>query len=166
MSARAQSLADLFERTNNELIQFATSLSGADWMRYCPNEERNIAALVYHVAVGYPFELRVFKAIAAGDPLPNLSRADLDAMNAEDGEAHANEEREETLDLLRRNGAQAAEWVCGLNDDDLRKTGEYIEGIPEMTIEQWIERVLIGHIGMHLASMRAVVDERPSPTAD
>ena len=85
-------------------------------------------------------------------------------MNAADGAAHAASDRAETLELLRANGASAATFVRGLGDDDLTRTGAYIEGIPAMSVDQWVERVLIGHIRGHLASMRAVV-ENPTVTA-
>ncbi len=96
-------------------------------------------------------------------PLPILSRDELDRMNAVHGAEYAAVDRHETLQALRLNGADAATFVRGIGDDDLRKAGVYLEGIPEMTIDQWIERVLIGHIRMHLASMRAVID--PTATA-
>lgn len=159
MSRRAHTLAEQFEQANAEFMSFVARISDDEWRLLCPSEGRTVAALAHHVAAGYPFEIRVFNAIVAGKPLPVLSRAALDAMNAADGVAHAGSDRAETLELLRANGASAATFVRDLNDDDLTRTGAYIEGILAMSVDQWIERVLIGHIRGHLASMRTVVED-------
>ncbi len=74
MASRAAELARQFEAANNELIEFVNGLSDEEWGRVCPNEERTIAALTFHVAFGYPFEIRVFRGNHRGhapsDSLP------------------------------------------------------------------------------------------------
>jgi hypothetical protein len=163
MSPRAQALAEEFERVNEEFSAYLSQLSEKEWLTVCPNEERTVAALAHHVAAGYLFELRSFKGIAAGEPLPVVTKEYLDSSNAELGEKHANVDRGEVLAMLRQSGAVAAEFVRGLSDEQLQRVGEYIDWVPAMSLEQWIERVLIGHIQMHEASMRAVVEQPPQP---
>ena len=164
MSSRAQALSQQFVQANDEFVRFVERLSDDDLRRVCPDEQRTLAALARHVAGGYLWELRYFKAIADGDPLAVVTRAQLDHSNAESGEQYANADRNETLELLRRDGETAAQFVAGLTDEQLSQVGEYIDWIPRMSIDQWIERVLIGHIRGHLAGMRTVVD-LPTPTA-
>jgi hypothetical protein len=52
-------------------------------------------------------------------------------LNARHGEEYATCTRAEVLDLLRCNGVDAAAFARGLSDEQLRRTGTYIEGLPE-----------------------------------
>jgi hypothetical protein len=47
--------------------------------------------------------------------------------------------------------------VRGLSDTDLDKKGTVLTGMPEMSVQQIIENILINHIQEHLASIRATV---------
>ena len=85
MSTRAEQLASQFEQANEEFITFITGLSAEEWLTVCPTEERTLAALAYHVAGGYLFEINAFRAIAEGQDLPVLAKETLDRMNAEGG---------------------------------------------------------------------------------
>jgi hypothetical protein len=165
-SPKAQSLAEQFSLANEAFMSFVEGLSDEELRRVCPNEQRTLAALARHVAGGILFELRSFKGIANGVPLPVVTKEQIDRLNAEHGEQFTNADREETLEMLRENGKTAVEWASGLSDEQLQRVGAYIDWVPEMTLEQWIERVLIGHIRMHQASMLAIVEPRPAATAD
>jgi hypothetical protein len=107
--------------------------------------------------------LRHFRAIADGKPLGVWTRTELDRLNAESGERYADADRNESLEMLRRTGEEVAQFVAGLTDEQLSRVGAYVEWIPEMSVDEWIERVLIGHIVGHQAGMQAVVD-LPAPT--
>ncbi len=159
MSLRAQELAQYFERANNEFITFVTRLSDEEWRRMCPNEKCTIAALARHVAGAYLFELRAFRSIAEGAPLPIISKEQIDQSNADGGLKNAAADREETLEMLRRDGATAADFVRGLSDEQLQRVGAYVDWVPAMSVGQWIENVLFGHIRGHMASMQAVVEK-------
>jgi len=165
MSARAQELASLFEQTNEDFISFITGMSESDWLTVCPNEERTVAALAFHVAGGYSFELRAFAGIANGDEQPIVTKEYLDRVNAQDGARFAHADRAATIELLRTDGRTAAEFVRSLNDEQLKRVGAYIDWVPPMSVEKWIELVLIGHIRMHRASMEAVLHPETAPQA-
>jgi hypothetical protein len=54
--------------------------------------------------------------------------------------------------------------VRQLSEDQLAISGKYITDIPDAwTVEQWIERVLIGHVRGHLESVRAVLEPGKAP---
>lgn len=162
MSERAQELAGRFERANEEFIGIVERLSAAEWATECPEERRTVAALARHVAFGYELEARYLRAIASGRPLPAVSRERLDAINAEHGEQYAHCEKAEALDALRREGAATAAFLRGLSDEELQRSGDYVEWLPSWTVDTWIERVVIGHIATHLGSIRAAIG---APTA-
>jgi hypothetical protein len=158
MVARAQELAERFERAVAEFAGAVEGLSDEQWLTTCANEERTVAALTRHVAIAIPFEMRVFHAFARGHQPAPITRAWLNAMNAEDGARWAQCDRAETLALLRDNATTAAAVVRGLGAEQLQQTGRYLDDMPEpWTLEQWLERILIGHVTGHLASIRAAL---------
>ncbi len=80
-------------------------------------------------------------------------------MNARDAEEWKHAPKDETLALLRGNAAAAAAEVRQLSEEQLALRGRYITDIPDAwTVEEWLERVLIGHIRGHLTSIRAALE--------
>lgn len=166
MSPRAKALAQRFEETNADFMRFMDGLTDEEWARHCPNEERSVAALGAHVAGAYLFEIRAFQGIAENQPQPAVEKEWLDRLNAENGAKNIRAGRDVVLGALEENGARAAEWVRGLTDEQLGRVGAYIAWVPPMSLERWIEQVLIGHIRGHRASIEAVVETRPTGAAD
>lgn len=124
----------------------------------CPNEQRSVAVLTRHVAFGITFEMEVFREIAAGQQPATITRAALADMNAQHARAWAECSQPETLALLRHNAAAAGDEVRRLSDEQLARAGRYDDAQPEpWTVDQWIERVLIGHVYRHLESIRAAL---------
>jgi DinB superfamily len=166
MSPRAEALARSFEDTNADFMRFMAGLTDEEWAQHCPNEERSVAALGFHVAGAYLFEIRAFQGIADDQPLPTVEKEWLDRLNAENGAKNARAGRDAVLAALEENGATAAEWVRGLTDEQLERAGAYVDWIEPMSLELWIEHVLIGHIVGHRASIEAVVSAKPAGDAD
>jgi hypothetical protein len=159
MAERARVLAETFEQAVSEFISTVEGLSEEQWQMMCPNEERSIGVLTRHVASGITFEMHVFRKIAAGRRTDTVSEAGLAEMNARDAEEWKDAPKDETLTLLRGNAAAAAEEVRQLSEEQLALGGRYITDIPDAwTVEQWIERLLIGHVRDHLESIRAVLE--------
>lgn len=164
MAERSRVLAEQFEQAVSEFIDTVEGLSGEQWRILCPNEERSIGVLARHVAASIPFELHVFRQIAGGRQPTTISKAELAEMNASDAEAWQDAPKDETLALLRENAARAARQVSQLSADQLATSGKYISDLPNAwTVEQWIERVLIGHVRGHLESIRAVLEPESVP---
>src|SRR5262249_55721071 len=108
MSDRAETLARRFEQAHAEFLVLAETLSDSQWRTQAPDEHSPVAALVHHVAVASPFEIRAFTAIANGTPVAPLTWETLAHHNAKDAAAHADCDRPEALSLLTRNAARAA----------------------------------------------------------
>jgi hypothetical protein len=158
MAERAEVLADRFERAVAEFVSVVEGLSEAEWRTLCRNEERSVGVLARHVAFYIPFEMAVFRVIAVGKQPATLTRAEFADMNARDAEEWADTAKEETLALLRANAATVADEVRRLSDDHLARSGKYVEDIPDpWTVEQWLDRVLTGHVQGHLQSIRAAL---------
>jgi hypothetical protein len=153
-SARALELASRFDEGVDGFIAYIETLTAAQWLTLVPNEERTVAALAHHVAWAYVFEVEAFKVIAAGaEPTP-VTRQQLADVNAVNGAEYAEVSREDAIALLRTNGAIASSFVAGLSDEQLARSGHYIDYVPAMTVDNWIRRVLIGHIDMHTRSIK------------
>ena len=158
MAGRAAVLVERFEQAVAEFIGVVQGLTEEQWRRRCPDEERSVDVVARHVAKGIPYEMDVFRAIAAGRQPVTTTRAALAEMNAEDAEEWAGCGRDETVALLRDYAAAAAAEVRGWDDAQLARSGLYVEDLGEpWTVEQWIERILIGHIQGHLRSIRAAL---------
>jgi len=158
MSDQAQALAERFERAHKAFVATVLNLSDAQWQTYCPEEERTVAALTWHVASAYGVETAALRAMAIGQPVEVWARDALDRSNAEDGATYADCDRAETVELLRGNGAAAASFVRSLSDEQLARRGRYLEDLPDWTVAEWIGRVLVGHPEIHLRSIRAALD--------
>ena len=151
MSERARTLAERFEQANRELIQTVEGLSDAQWRTKTTGEGWSVGVVAHHVAGGHQGIAGIVKKIAHGEPFT----FDMDMIhkgNAEHAVQYANTTKAETLALLRQNGAAATATVRGLGDAELDRVG----GSMSMTAAQVIERILIGHVLDHHASIRGV----------
>jgi hypothetical protein len=149
VSERARDLADRFLEASASFAAEVERLSAEQWCSFCPEERRTVAAEVHHVAWGYEVEIDAFLAMAEGRPVLAWKEGALDRVNAEAGQAYAECDQAETVALLRRNAAAAATIVGSLTDEQLARSGVYIDGFPAESVDVWIEEVLIGHPGMH-----------------
>lgn len=156
MGTRAQELAGRFERANAELIATIDLCADGQWQQLCPNEQWSVGVLAHHVAEDHELLAGFVQQLANGEPLPALTQEQVDAINAERAQQCADCTKEETLELLRRNGTAAVVMVRTLSDDQLDRTGTFFG--QTMSTQQLIERVLIGHILDHGCSIRLVVD--------
>jgi hypothetical protein len=158
LSERAHALAEQFEQAVVEFLSVVDGLSDAQWRVQCPTEERSVAVITRHVAFGIHFEMDVFRELAAGRQPATITRADLATMNAAHAVEWADCSKHDTLTHMRNFAAAAAAEVRQLRDAQLARAGKYIDEIPEAwTVDQWIERILIGHVDSHLQDVHAAV---------
>ena len=157
MNERVQALAAEFERANGELIAAVDGFSEAQWRTWCEGEGWSVAVTAHHVAVGYAAIAEMLRLAARGEAR-RLSFEQLHERNARHAEDYADVGRAETVDLLRRNGAEALAVVRGLDDARLHLVPGN-EGGQGRSPAELIERVLIGHLRGHFASIRTAVGE-------
>jgi hypothetical protein len=158
MSDRAATLAAAFERANDDLIAALEGCSADRARRVCEEEGWAVTVAAHHVAVNHPRIVQLVQLIANGQPVPPITREMIDAGNAQHAQECANVSREETLELLRREGKAAADGVRALSDEQLDRTAPiaFAGGAPWRAADV-IERVLIGHPTTHGQSIRAAV---------
>jgi hypothetical protein len=158
MSERALALAEALERANNELIAVVERCSGPQWRARCAREGWSAGVAAHHIAVDHPLIAGLVQTVARGESVPQLTWDWINGFNAQHEAEHANCTKEETVELLRQNGAAAASIVRELTDEQLDRTASIPwEDWPPVSAQQLIERKLIGHISEHLESIRTAI---------
>lgn len=111
------------------------------------DENRPVGVLVHHVADWLPRCLDMVEVRVRTDDAP---RTDFDAINAEHAAAHPDPDQAETLALLAQRTQEVAAAIAALTDEELARGKA--TGFDAETV---IRRVMIGHFGWHLGSMKA-----------
>jgi hypothetical protein len=102
--------------------------------------------------------LGLVQLVANGQEVPAITMEMLDAANAQHAQEFANVSREETLELLKRDGATVTSTLRGLTDQQLDRTAPMaFAGGQAWSARDLIERILIGHPTQHGASIKAAL---------
>jgi hypothetical protein len=157
MGARAETLAKRFEEASQAMTDAIGRLTDADWRKTTTAEKWSVGVVAHHVAQGHAGIAGLVKMIASGQSVANLTMAMIDEGNAKHAREHAGCTKAETLALHTTNAAAAAGVVRGLSDAELDRSGTVLTGMPPMTAQQVVERVLIHHVNDHLGSIRATL---------
>jgi hypothetical protein len=151
----ANALADRLEQGARALIEFASTLTDAQWQTPLSKDGRKIGVIVHHVASVYPIEVQLAQTLAAGQPVTGVTWADIHAMNAKHAIDNANVSRQEAIDLLRRNSADAAAAIRALSDAQLAAAApvSLYEDAP-LTCQFMLEDHAVRHSYHHLFLIR------------
>ena len=156
--ARADGLARRLEQGASALEALARTLSDAQWQTPLPHDGRTVGVVVHHVASMYSLEVQLAALLAAGQPIADVTWAQVHALNA----AHAAEHRAVTkaaaLDLLRRNSAAAAAAIRAFKDDELDQAAAIsLNADAPLTCQFFLEDHAVRHSYHHLARIRAAL---------
>jgi hypothetical protein len=141
------------------LAAFAEGLSDAEWRTPAsPTDGRTIGQIVNHVALVYPIEIDLARAVGSGKAVTDVTWQAVAELNAN----HAGEYREvakaAALDLLRVNSRQAAEAVRAFTDEELDRAAPFSLSFGAPVTAQFVlEDHAVRHSWHHLARIRAVV---------
>jgi hypothetical protein len=96
--------------------------------------------------------------VADGKDVPALTMEVFDAANAQHARDFAEVSREETLELLRRDGAAVVSALRALSDEQLDRSAPMaFAGGQSWSAADVIERILIGHPTEHGASIKSTL---------
>jgi len=161
-TTRSARLADQFEAAQEGFIRLVESLTVDHWRMRGKNtpelrineedETRPVGVIAHHVAVNQDWIMNRIKAIVEDQPTPPV---DFKSINAQHANEHAHATRAEVLALLRDSKPRIAREVRAIRDHELDKERQLPSGT--MTVQQRIERVLIGHMKSHQASIEATI---------
>jgi hypothetical protein len=159
MSRRAELLAGRIEEGAAGLATFAEGLSDAEWgTAASPTDSRTVGQIVNHVALVYPIEVDLARAIASGNAVTDVTWQVVAELNADHAREHAKPKKAEALELLRTNSRQAAETVRAFSDEELDRAAPFSLsfGAP-VTAQYVIEDHALRHSWHHLARIRTAL---------
>jgi hypothetical protein len=159
MIRRAESLAARIEQGAAGLATFAEGLSDAEWgTPTSPTDRRTVGQIVNHVALVYPIEVDLARAIASGNAVTDVTWQVVAELNAGHAREHAKVTKAEALELLRTNSRQAADRVRAFNDEELDRAAPFSLsfGAP-VTAQFVVEDHAVRHSWHHLARIRTAV---------
>ena len=157
MSARAQELAEQFERANAELIAAIERCGDDAWGARCADTGWTAAVQADHLGAGQAFIADRIGRIARGEADDPLPMAVIEQANEQRAGARAGVSREEAIALLQENGAAMAAMIRGLSDEQLARTGKIVAEVPSQSVEQWIAYLSIGEVERHGGRLREAV---------
>ena len=159
MSRRAASLAARIEEGAAGLAAFAERLSEAEWRTPTSvTDRRTVGQIVNHVALAYPIEIDLARAIASGNAVTDVTWQVVAELNANHAREYAAVTKAEAVELLRNNSRQAAETVRALSDEELDRAAPFSLsfGAP-VTAQFVIEDHAVRHSWHHLARIRTAL---------
>jgi hypothetical protein len=163
VSRRCDALADHCDRAVQAMIDLIAGAPPDALHRSCEAEGWTAAAVAAHIALSQDFLIDRVRRIVEDEEFPPFDAAAFHAGNVRAAEENADLSSGQVIALLRNHGAQAVEYVRGLNDSDLDRSRPIpVMGDDPTTAEQFVERVLIGHAEAHLQSLRKCLSN-PDP---
>jgi len=157
MGAKGEAFAKQFEAKVGEATALLEKLNDTDWKKTTAAEKWTVAMTAHHIASSYEPATHIIKTIAAGQALPHFTREMLDERNAQHAKEFAGCTKAETIALHKKGAAAAAEAVRGLSDGELAKTGVVFTGMPPVSAEELVKRILLGHVDAHFGSIRKTI---------
>jgi len=117
-----------------------------------------VGQIVNHVALVYPIEVDLARAIAGGKEVTDVTWQVVAELNAGHARDYAKVVKPEALDLLRTNSAQAAEAVRTFSDEELDRAAPFSLsfGAP-VTAQFVVEDHAVRHSWHHLARIRTAL---------
>lgn len=161
MSNRSYVLARRLELGALALEALAGSLTEAEWQTQIPGDGRKVGVVVHHVASMYPIEIKLAQSLAKGHPIEGITWEVVNKLNAEHAKENEDCRKEETLDLLRRNSADAASAIRRFSDEELDEAAVVsLNANAPLTCQFMLEDHAVRHSYHHLAKIRAALKQQ------
>ena len=157
MNQKAKKLAERLRAFAEDVIAFVEGCSEKDWKKVCTAEEWPVGVTARHIGAGHFEAIGLARIIAGGQKLPEITMEQLVGMANEHARRHAGCTKEEVLGVLRCNGKALVDYVAGLSDAELDRTGHLTLAGGEVTAQQLMEMVMLQSGGEHLAHMKAAL---------
>ncbi len=157
MSERAEALARRYEQAFDEVVQDVERCPDEKWKETCADTGWPVNVQARHLAGVVPFFADIFGKIARNEAMVPFPMAAVDQGNAQELEAGRGATKGEVLAALRGAKPTMPAFIRGLSDEQLDRRGQFINEIPEMTVEQMIEGVAMGELTNHGGALRRAI---------
>jgi len=149
----AERIAQL-EAVNDEVAATVESCTAEEWSRVTAEEGWTVAATAHHIAEIQRRFARLAGILAAGQTFtPSMTMEQIHESNAQHAREYADADQGETLEILRESCAEIRALIEGMSDADLDRPAGIFGG-NELTVDQVLENIVVGHAHAHLASIR------------
>ena len=159
MSRRAESLAARVTEGAIGLAAFAEGVSDAEWETpTSPTDRRTVGQIVNHVALVYPIEIDLARAIGGGNAVTDVTWPVVAELNANHAREHQTVSKAAALELLRQNSRQAADAVRAFTDEELDRAAPFSLSFGAPVTAQFVlEDHAVRHSWHHLARIRTAL---------
>ena len=157
MARRAEALADRIEEGAAGLAALAEELTATEWaLPVSATDRRTIGQIVNHVALVYPIEIDLARAIAAGNAVTDVTWAVVADLNANHAREQAHVTKEEALARLRENSSAAAAATRMFSDEELDRAAPFsLSYLAPVTAQFVLEDHAVRHSWHHLHRIKA-----------
>jgi hypothetical protein len=164
METRAADLKSRYAQVLDDVLATVEPLPAAALRQRCPEDQCSVAALASHIAMVHGNVAGWVESVLAGEPLPPLTMADIDRLNAEQAFRNDAVSKDEVLARLNASGATMTAVLGALQDDDLARSAPFTLVGSEFSVQALVEQAVIAHTEEHLSSLQAAVGHAaPSP---
>ena len=157
MSRRANDLAERLRAFNNEVVLFVKGCSAEDWQKVCSWEQWSVGTTVRHIGAGHFSAVELARMMVGGTKLPHLTMDEIVKMANRDAREHETCSKDEVLEILSRNGKTMVDFVEGLEDSDLDRTGYLSLSDKEISVQQLIESIILQSGGQHFKNVGSAI---------
>lgn len=159
MSRRSELLAKRIEEGAAALAALAEAMSDSEWgIPVSPTDRRTVGQIVNHVALVYPIEVDLARAIAGGNAVTDVTWEVVAGLNAGHAKEHAKVTKAQALELLRKNSRAAADAVRAFTDEQLDQAAAFSLSYGAIVTSQFVlEDHAVRHSWHHAARIRKAV---------
>ncbi len=161
MCYRSDVLADRLLQGANGLAELVATLTTEEWRTPIEGDGPTVGMVVQYAAHAYPIEVELARVLAKGEPVEDVTMADLEAPRSG---AHDRVGRDEAISLLRENSAAAALAIRGLRTSALDSVApaSLYDDAP-VSCQFLLEDRAVRHGYRHAAEIRAALGRRGQP---
>jgi hypothetical protein len=153
MRDRSKKLADRLNSFNEQVISFVESCTETDW-RKIGAEEWPVGVTARHIGANHYSAVSAAKMILKGEKFPEMTMEQITENANRHAREHAECSKSEVLDILRDQGRKIVAFAGGLEDSELDKTG-YLPALgSNITLEQFLETVVLQSANEHFQSIK------------
>ena len=150
-----QQLTDRFEAFNQDLLDFVQGCSADDWQKITPAEGWPVGVTARHIGVGHYPLIGWVQLVVDGQPLPGVTMDDVNQINDQHAQEHADCTKAEVIDILGSNATKALDYWTTLSDEDLKRQGYFKLFDTDINAGDLFTSLLIDIANAHFESMQA-----------
>ena len=107
-----------------------------------------------HIGSNHYGAVGLARMVVGGEKLPQMTMEDIIRIANRDASEHEACTRDEVLEVLKNNGQMLVDFVKGLKDTDLDRTGHLSVMDKEVSVQQLIETVILEGGGQHFRNIK------------